>query len=258
VTGGTAGIGRAVVESMLAAGARVAFCSPDQGECDGVARQLSEAFSADRVFGMTGDLRDRASLSAFADAVIARWGRVDTLVCNAASFGSPGPLEETDYATFESALIANVLNNFHLCLRLIPLMAERGSGSVVLVTSITGYTSMPSNVPYSSSKAAIANMARSLAAGYATRGVRVNCVSPGLIKTEASRDLWEDEEAARAYVAERVPMQTLGAPSDIAAACVYLASPMSGYVTGATLPVDGGRLGIGQSAGSAATVKKPR
>lgn len=260
ITGGTRGIGAGIVDHFLMAGARVAFCAPDSAECASRENEARLRFShgADQVMGVTADLGDRASLAALVQAVMMRWGRIDTLVCNAADFGVPSVVEEADCDVFLRVLQANVVNNFHLCRLVLPQMVARRSGSLILITSIVGHTTMPTNIPYSSSKAALTSVARSLAAEYAGVGIRVNCVSPGLIHTDSSRSIWEDPELAKAYIAQRVPMQRIGQPSEIAAVCTFLASPLASYITGATIPVDGGRLGIGQSAGSATQIKVPR
>jgi NAD(P)-dependent dehydrogenase (short-subunit alcohol dehydrogenase family) len=250
VTGGTGGIGLAVVEAMLTAGAHVAFCAVDQAECERALTSLRASHPADRMLGIAADLRERQSLVDLVAAVNGAWGGVDTLVCNAADFGEPGPVLELDLDVYARVLQANVANNFLLCREVLPAMLLRGSGSVILMTSITGYAAMPTNIPYASSKAAIASMARSLAAEYAGSGIRVNCVSPGLIRTEASRAIWDDPAVGPAYVFDKIPAQRIGEPDEVAALCVFLASDLSRYITAATLPVDGGRLGIGQHAGT--------
>lgn len=256
VSGGTRGIGRSIVEKMLEAGALVSFCAPDPAECAAVAADVSRDKAVDpaRILAMAADLADRPSLAAWVDHTIARWGRIDTLVSNAADFGTARQIPDVDCDRYLRLLECNVVNNFYLCQCVLKDMEPRGAGSIVLLTSIVGYTTMPTNIPYSSSKAAIASMARSLAAGYAAKGIRVNALSPGLIKTDSSKEIWQDPELEKSYVGQRVPMQRIGAPDEIANACVFLASPLASYMTAATMAVDGGRLGIGQSAGTSAQI----
>jgi len=256
VTGGTKGIGYGIVEGMLKAGARVAFCAPDESECSAVSRDLAARYTTDHVLGVQGDLRSRDSLTTLVHRTIEHFGRIDTLICNAAEFGVHSSLEDMDCEVFARILQSNVVNNLHLCRLVLPQMEHRGSGCITLITSIAGHVAMPTNIPYSSSKAALASMARSLAARYASSGVRINCISPGLIRSEASRDIWEDPEFLRKYSMEKIPMQRMGEPRDIAEMCVFLSSPFANYITGATIPVDGGRLGIGQSAGSVTQAQK--
>lgn len=249
VTGGTAGIGRATVEAMLEAGARVAFCAIAQDDCDAAAAELGKRFGTGRVLGVAADLNRRETLTAFADRVVTEWGRIDTLVCNATDFGTGSAPTGVAPERYLQLLQANVVNNLHLCSHVLPQMEARGSGSVVLISSIAGFTTMPSNIPYSSSKAAIMSMARSLAAQYAESGVRVNCVSPGLIKTAGAQSIWDSPDGGAAYIRRNIPMNRIGEPAEIAAAVAFLASPLARYITATILPVDGGRVGIGQKAG---------
>ena len=258
VSGGTRGIGRSIVEQMLEAGALVSFCAPDATECAAVAAgiQRERSVAPSRILAMAANLADRPSLASWVDATLARWGRIDTLVSNAADFGTAKRVPDTDCDRYLRLLECNVVNNFHLCQLVLRDMVPRSAGSIILLTSIVGYTTMPTNIPYSSSKAAIASMARSLAAEYAAKGIRVNALSPGLIKTDSSKEIWQDPELEKSYVGQRVPMQRIGAPDEVAAACVFLASPLASYMTAATVAVDGGRLGIGQSAGTIAQIDK--
>lgn len=258
ITGGTGGIGYGTVEQFLKAGARVAFCAPDAAECAACEEDFRTrlGLGADRVVGIAADLRDRESLARFVNAALSRWGRIDTLICNAAEFGVASVIEDVECESYARILQSNVVNNFHICRLVLPQMVERGAGSIVLLSSIVGFTTMPTNIPYSSSKAAIMSMARSLAAEYAATGVRVNCISPGLIRSNSSRDIWENEELARTYIPSKIPMQRIGEPQEIGSVCVFLASPLASYITAATIPVDGGRLGVGMPAGSTGQIRK--
>jgi hypothetical protein len=259
ITGGTRGIGHAIVDEMVRAGARVAFCGREAAQCAAVERELGQRTSLpDRVLGVAADLRKRQSLLALVDAVESRWGPLDTLICNAADFGTASTVADVNSDRYMEVLEANVVRNFFLCQHVLPGMARRRSGSVILMGSIVGFTTMPTNIPYSSSKAAIVNMARSLAAEYAETGVRVNCISVGLIKTDSSKSIWEDEDLARSYIAQRVPMQRIGQPREIATVCAFLCSPLASYVTAAVIPVDGGRMGVGQSAGTTEQVDEAK
>lgn len=255
VTGGTKGIGRGIVEQALLAGARVALCSRTAAESAQVADELNARFGADRCFGAAADLRDRDSLTQMARAVIDHWGRIDTLVCNAGEVGDHCQPHDLPADQFVQMLVSNVANNFHLVQQVAPQMLERGEGCILFVTSIVSTNVMPTNIPYATSKAAVAAMARSLAAEYAGRGVRVNCVAPGLIRTDASRIVWENPDLMRSYERNKIPMHRIGEPEEIGAACVFLASRAARYITAVSLPVDGGRAGIGQMSGENALVE---
>lgn len=247
VTGGTKGIGRGIVGRLLTAGARVAFSSRTPADCALLERDLNAEFP-DCAAGIAGDLDDVASLRVMVDAALQRWGRVDTLICNAAALGGHGPPINLDRAIFSRLLQVNVVHNFELIRMLLPHMVERGSGSIILITSIAAHSAMAGSVGYAAAKAAMTSMARSLAAEYADQGVRINCVSPGLIRTHASQGVWRDPGRLGQFEQDIIPMRRIGEPEEVGDACVYLASAASGYITGATIPVDGGRLGIGAPA----------
>jgi NAD(P)-dependent dehydrogenase (short-subunit alcohol dehydrogenase family) len=235
VTGGTRGIGRGIVEQFVRHGARVALSSRSQADCDAVV-------AAERG-GIAADATSIESTQNMVDAVIAAWGKIDILVCNAAVLTFFGPSRETPDEQFEVMLRGNVIASFRLCHMVAGGMLERRSGSIILITSIAGLQPTPKTIAYGASKAAVTAMARSLAAEFAPNRVRVNCIAPGLIRSEGARGIWENPE--RLAVAERhVPLGRIGEAEDIGAAAVYLASRASTYVTGITLSVDGGRAGL--------------
>jgi NAD(P)-dependent dehydrogenase (short-subunit alcohol dehydrogenase family) len=253
VTGGTMGIGLGIVRQLLKAGARVAISSRSAEGSATVAASLNEEFAQhgqEKVIGFACDMADQAAIAALVDNVIGRWGRIDGLVCNAADQGGPGPLQEVDLDRFSRVLQVNIVNNFELARRVAPAMAERRDGSITFITSIAASTSMPSNIPYAAAKAAVTSMARSLAGEYVRQGVRVNCVAPGLMRTESSRQMWEDQELLDRYLESHVPMKRIGEAEEVGAACVLLASSAGSYITAAVIPVDGGRAGLGHVTGS--------
>jgi NAD(P)-dependent dehydrogenase (short-subunit alcohol dehydrogenase family) len=252
VTGGTLGIGLGIVRQLLKAGARVAISSRSVEGSASAAASLNREFGGgeQKVIGVACDLGDAAAVRAMADEVIGRWGAIDGLVCNAADQGIPSPIAEVELDRFARVLQTNIVNNFELARRVAPTMADRGEGSITFITSIAASTSMPSNIPYAAAKAAITSMARSLAGEYVGKGVRVNCVAPGLIRTESSRQMWEDQPLLDRYLESHVPMRRIGEPEEIGAMCVVLASSAGAYITGAVIPVDGGRAGLGHVTGS--------
>lgn len=256
VTGGTKGIGRGIVERMFAAGARVAFCSRDAAECARLAAQLNIGTGGEeRCLGIAADLRDHLSLSQLIETVLSHWGRIDTLVGNAGEVGPHCQPADLPLEQFEAVLTSNVIGNFHLTRLVAPQMVERGNGCILFITSIVAQNVMPTNIPYAVAKAAVTSMARSMAAEYADKGVRVNCVAPGLIRSESSRSLWENPALIRSYIADKIPMGRIGEPEEIGAICAFLASPAASYITAVTVPVDGGRFGIGQISGAAALIE---
>jgi NAD(P)-dependent dehydrogenase (short-subunit alcohol dehydrogenase family) len=250
VTGGTKGIGHGIVRQLLRAGARVAFTSRTALECAETATSLDAEFGAGRTFGMACDLADSAGVPGLVEAVHARWGRLDGLVCNAADTGKHGTVDTVAEENFARMLHTNVVNNFLLARATAQYLVRNGGGSITFITSIAATTPMPSNVAYAAAKAALRSVAASLAAEYAGTGVRVNCVAPGLIRSYSSRAVWEDEDVERSFVTQNIPMRRIGEAEEVGSVCVLLASSAGAYITAANIPVDGGRAGIGQVTGS--------
>ena len=178
-------------------------------------------------------------MQALVDASVAAFGQIDCLVCNAASNPYYGPSEGIADEQFRKILDNNIISNHWLISMAAPEMLERGEGSIIIVSSIGGLTSSTMIGAYNISKAADFQLARNLAAEFGPRGVRVNCIAPGLVKTDFARALWEP---AGDLVAAALPLRRLGEPEDIAHAARFLAGPGAACITGHTLVVDGGAL----------------
>lgn len=237
VTGASRGIGRATCEQLAAMGARVAVSSRKLDACETVVRAIEQA-------GGTGlAVACNASRPHELEALVARTraelGEIDVLVANAATNPYFGPLLAIDDAAYDKTLATNVKGVLGLCRLVIPAMADLGGGSVVLTSSIAGLKGTRRLGAYAVSKAALMQLARNLALEWGHAGVRVNCVAPGIVKTDFARALWEDpqahERALRGY-----PLGRLGDPEDVAGAIAFLAADASRFVTGQTLVVDGG------------------
>ena len=185
------------------------------------------------------NISDKAGLQALVDATRAAFGRIDVLVCNAASNPYYGPQEGIADEQFRKILDNNILSNHWLITMVAPEMKERGEGSVVIVSSIGGLRGSTVIGAYCISKAADMQLARNLAHEYGQHGIRVNCIAPGLIKTDFAKALWEDE-AAVAQRNRETPLRRIGEPEEIAGAVVYLASKASAFMTGQTMVIDGG------------------
>ena len=237
VTGSSRGIGRATAMLMARLGAKVVVSSRKPQGCEAVA----SAIAADG--GQAAVIPCNVSVKSEVEALVAhtleRWGRIDILVCNAAANPAFGPLAELSDEAFDKIMSTNVRSNLWLCNRVIPGMAERGGGAVVIVSSIAGIIASPMIGAYGISKAADFALARSLAVEWPGRNIRVNCVAPGLIKTDFARALWEDPER----LAERTavtPLRRIGEPEEIATVVAFLASPAASFITGQTIIADGG------------------
>jgi NAD(P)-dependent dehydrogenase (short-subunit alcohol dehydrogenase family) len=231
VTGGTKGIGRHIAQGFLDAGAQVAVCARTKPD------SLPESAGRKASF-LACDVRDAASCRAFVDAVGEAHGRVDVLVNNAG--GSPPAEAATVSPRFSEAIIAlNLTGPLHLAQAAYRWMdAQPEGGSIVNIASVAGVRPAPGTAAYGAAKAGLLSLTRSLAQEWGPK-IRVNAIVAGLMQTEQT-GLSYGSVAAQEEIAASVPMKRMGRGSDIAAAALYLASPMAEFVTGATLEVHGG------------------
>ena len=245
VTGSSRGIGRAIAEALADHGARVVISSRKQDACDEVAAAIDARHGAGRAIAIAASIADKAALQRLADESAAAFGPIDILVCNAASNPYYGPMAGISDDQFRKILDNNVIANHWLIAMIAPAMLERQDGSIIIVSSIGGLTSSTMIGAYNISKAADFQLARNLAAEFGPQKVRVNCIAPGLVRTDFARALWENPDTLKA-VTRSTPLRRIGEPDEIAGAAVYLAAPASRFMTGQTLVVDGGStIGVG-------------
>lgn len=239
ITGSSRGIGRAIAEQMAHAGGRVVISSRKPAACDEVAAGINANHGETRAAAIPASISDPEALERLVAETQALWGRIDILVCNAASNPYYGPMTGITDEAFRKILDNNVVANNRLIALAAPGMRDRKDGVVILVSSIGGLVGSPVIGAYNVSKAADMQMARNLAMEMGTDNVRVNCIAPGLIRTDFSRALWEDEAKA-AHLNAVTPLGRPGHVDEIAGAAVFLAAPAGSYVTGQTIVVDGG------------------
>ena len=239
VTGSSRGIGRAIAERMAEQGAQVVISSRKQAACDAVADAINARHGAGRAIAVAASISSKDQLQALVDRTNAEFGRIDVLVCNAASNPYYGPQAGISDEQFRKILDNNVLSNHWLVQMCVPQMIERQAGAIVIVSSIGGLRGSTTIGAYCISKAADMQLARNLAHEYGPHGVRVNCIAPGLIKTDFAKALWDNPETLkRATVG--VPLRRIGEPDEIAGAAVFLASKAGSFTTGQTIVCDGG------------------
>jgi NAD(P)-dependent dehydrogenase (short-subunit alcohol dehydrogenase family) len=244
VTGSTKGIGKAIVECFAEAGAKVVVSSRKEDKCREVADVIGK--EGGQAIAVPCNISHEDQLQALVDATLKKWGRIDVLVCNAAVNPYYGPLAEIPESAYDKIMDTNVKSNLWLCNMVIPQMAERKDGAVIIVSSIGGLKGNDKLGAYGLSKAADMQLARNLAVEWGQANVRVNCIAPGLVKTDFARALWEDpkatEQALKSY-----PIGRLGEPEDVAGAALFLAATAGSFVTGQTIVVDGGNtIGSGR------------
>ncbi len=237
VTGSSRGIGRAIAESMASLGAKVVISSRKAEACEEVAGGIRSAGGQATVIAC--NVSRKAEVEALVTGSLKQWGRIDILVCNAAVNPSYGPLADLTDDVFDKIMGANVKSNLWLCNMVIPGMAERNGGAVIIVSSIAGIRASPNLGGYGISKAADFSLARNLAVEWGPRNVRVNCIAPGLIKTDFARALWENPDRL-AKRNEQTPLRRIGQPHEIGPIAAFLASPAASYITGQVIVADGG------------------
>jgi NAD(P)-dependent dehydrogenase (short-subunit alcohol dehydrogenase family) len=244
ITGSSRGIGRAIAEAMADQGAQVVISSRKADACKEVADAIN-ARHAGAAIVVPASISSKEQLQALVDETRAQLGRIDILVCNAASNPYYGPMGGISDDQFRKILENNVIANHWLIQMVVPEMIERKAGSIIIVSSIGGLKGSPVIGAYNISKAADFQLARNLAQEFGPHQVRVNCIAPGLIRTDFARALWENPETLK-MVTATTPMRRIGEPEEIAGAAVYLASDASTFMTGQAIVVDGGStIGVG-------------
>ena len=239
VTGSSRGIGLASARELAEHGAKVVISSRKQDACDAVAAELNARHGDGTAIAIAANISDKAGLQHLVDQTRAQFGRIDVLVCNAASNPYYGPQAGIADDQFRKILDNNIVSNHWLIQMVAPEMLERRSGSIIIVSSIGGLRGSPVIGAYCISKAADMQLARNLAVEFGPSNVRVNCIAPGLIKTDFARALWEDPQRIEAANTS-VPLRRIGEPEEIAGAVVFLASSASNFMTGQTMVIDGG------------------
>ena len=239
ITGSSKGIGKAIAERMAEQGAKVVISSRKAGPCGEVAAAINAKFGAGTAVSIPANISSKEQLKNLVDETNTRFGKIDILVCNAASNPYYGPMAGIGDDQFRKIFENNVLANHWLIGFVVPQMIERKEGSIIIVSSIGGLRGTPVIGAYGISKAADLQLARNLAHEYGPHNVRVNCIAPGLIKTDFARALWEDAEGLKQRTAT-TPLRRIGEPDEIAGAAVFLASQAGSFVTGQTIVVDGG------------------
>jgi NAD(P)-dependent dehydrogenase (short-subunit alcohol dehydrogenase family) len=237
ITGSTRGIGKSIAEELAKAGAKVVISSRKAEACEAVLQEFRAR--GHEAIAVPCNVGQKEQLQNLVDRTLAQWGRIDIVVCNAASNPVFGPLIKVTDDAFDKIMLTNVKSVFWLANMTIPQMAERGDGAVIIVSSIGALRGSDVNGLYGTSKAAEAGLCRALAVEWGPRNVRVNCILPGLVKTDFARALWEDPER-RKHREEATPLRRLGEPKDIGGVAVFLASEAAAFVTGQMIVADGG------------------
>ena len=233
ITGASRGIGAAAAEHFATLGAQVVLTARSEAELAKLAEKIGS-----KALAIACDIADFAQVQAAVDQTVARFGRLDILVNNAATNPFFGPAVDLPPRAFDKTVEINLKGPYYMLVRAVPLMAKSGGGSVVNVASIAALISLPGQAVYSMTKAGLVSLTRSFAKEYGTQGVRVNAILPGVVETRLASALIEDPSMKK-WLA-RLPAGRAGQPDDMVAGVLYLVSDQAAYTTGTTLIMDGG------------------
>lgn len=239
VTGSSRGIGRAIAERMAQHGAKVVVTSRKIDACEDVVKGIKA--KGGEAFALACNIGRKEELQGLVDATLQKWGGIDILVCNAAVNPYFGPAIEMSDEQYDKVMNSNVRSNFWLCNMVLPQMAQRGGGSIIIISSVAGLSGSPVLGVYGISKAADMALTRNICVEWGAKNIRANCIAPGLVRTEFAKALWDNpqiyEQTVKAY-----PLRRIGEPDEIAGAAVFLAGPSGSFMSGQTIVIDGGGL----------------
>ena len=240
VTGGSRGMGISMVQGIVAAGGRVAIIARDAARLEGIENSANEAGSDIRTFA--ADIADPDDVKRVFEEIHTTYGRIDGLVNNA-GITKVGPSIDYDIADLQRILAVNVTGLFACSQAAAGLMPD--GGAIVNTASLSSFVGQPERAAYVASKTAVLGMTRALAVEWGPLGIRVNAIAPGYIETDLTRDLLDRGVISRELIEGRTPLRRFGQPDDVVGAVLFLLSPLSAFVTGATLSIDGGWLANG-------------
>lgn len=239
ITGSSRGIGKATAEAMAEQGAKVVISSRKQDACDAAAAEINAKHGAGTAIAVAANISSKDDLQRLVAETRAAFGKITALVCNAASNPYYGPGLGISDDQFRKIMDNNILSNHWLISMVAPEMLERGEGSIIIISSIGGLKGSAVIGAYGISKAADMQVARNFAVEFGPQGVRVNCIAPGLIRTDMARALWDNPETLKRSTAAAC-LKRIGEPHEIAGAAVFLASRAGAFTTGQTIVCDGG------------------
>ncbi|MDQ6889100.1 MAG: SDR family oxidoreductase [Bacteroidota bacterium] len=234
VTGGASGIGLAIAGKFIQNNILTIIIGRDKKKLD-----VAKASLGKLCVPVSFDLNNLSAIPQLVDQLTKEHKKIDILVNNAGINLKKDFIEVTDN-DFQKIMHTNVTAMFSLSREVVKCMIEKGSGSIINISSMASQYGLPKVIAYSASKAAIEGMTRAMAVELSPKGIRVNCIAPGFIATDMSAKALNNDKERKSKVISRTPMGALGMPADIGDAALFLATESSKYITGVVLPVDGG------------------
>lgn len=239
ITGASKGMGQAMATALAEHGSRVVISSRKLDQCEIVAAQINEVCGDERAIAIACNIGYKEQLQALVDETRERLGPIDTLIANAGINPFYGSMTDIPDSAFDKILASNVRSNHWLCQMVAPDMLAKGRGSIMVTSSTGAFAGSEVLGTYNISKLADIALVRNLALEWGPKGVRVNAICPGLVRTEFARALWDNEESEK-RVNEQTPLRRLGESEDFKGVAVYLASDASAFMTGQAVTLCGG------------------
>ena len=239
ITGSSRGIGKSIAHQCALHGANVIISSRKLNACELAAKEINDSIGKSVAFPIAANISDEDQLKELVLLTKAKFGKIDTLVCNAATNPFMGSMLDMPNDKFDKVMNNNIKSNQILCNLVLPEMIEREDGSIIIISSIAAIKGSPILGAYNISKAADVMIVKNIAAEFGHKNIRANSIAPGLIKTDFAKALWENPDILKTVLSS-TPMQRIGEPDEISGVAVMLASDAGNYINGQTIVVDGG------------------
>ena len=239
ITGSSRGIGKSIAHQCALHGANVIISSRKLDACEKTANEINNEVGNEVAFPIAANISDESQLDLLVESTRKQLGKIDVLICNAATNPFMGSMLDMPSEKFDKVMNNNIKSNQVLCNLVLPEMIDRNDGAIIIISSIAAIKGSPILGAYNISKAADVMIVKNIAAEFGNKNIRANSIAPGLIKTDFAKALWENPDILKA-VLSTTPMQRIGEPNEIAGVAVMLASDAGNYINGQTIVVDGG------------------
>ena len=239
ITGSSRGIGKSIANHCAIHGANVIISSRKMDACENTANEINNSIGKEVAFPISANISDDQQLELLVKNTMDKLGKIDVLICNAATNPFMGSMIDMPMEKFDKVMNNNIKSNQLLCNLVLPDMVARKDGCIIIISSIGGLKGSPMLGAYNLSKAADIMMVKNIAAEFGRHNIRANSIAPGLIKTDFAKALWENPDILKS-VLTNTPMQRIGEPDEVAGVAVMLASKAGEYINGETIVVDGG------------------